>query len=190
MDRQTFIREYAAESAKVLASLAGLAATIELIGDTIVTSLQHGGKVMAAGNGGSACEAMHLCEELTGRYHKTRRALAGLCLSADASAITCIANDWDYASVFSRQLEAFAKPGDVFVVFTTSGNSENLVRAVAAAKGLGCTTIGLLGRGGGKLKGACDMELVIESIRGSHVQEAQQAVMHLILEQVEEAFTT
>jgi len=185
MNRQTFIQNYAAESARVLASLAALAPAIEAAGNAIVAALQNGNKILAAGNGGSACEAMHLCEELTGKYHKVRRALPGLCLSADASALTCIANDWDYASVFARQIEAFGKPGDIFVAFTSSGNSENLLRAADAAKKAGVLTIALLGRGGGKLKGKCDLEILVDSQKGSHVQEAQQAILHLMLEQVD-----
>lgn len=184
-----FIRQYAAESAQVIGALAGQAEGIEEIGRALIQCLQGGGKVLACGNGGSAAEAMHLCEELTGKYCKPRRALAAVCLNADPTALTCIANDWDFASVFARQVEALGRPGDALVVFSTSGNSENLLRALGAARKAGVRTVGLLGRGGGKALGLCELSLVIEARRGSHVQEAHQAVLHLLLEQIDAAFT-
>jgi D-sedoheptulose 7-phosphate isomerase len=184
-DHQDFIRAYAAESARVIASLAEQADQIARIGQAITTSLIAGGKLLAAGNGGSAAEAMHLCEELTGKYRDRRRALPALCLNADGSALTCIANDWDFQRVFSRQLEAFCKPGDVFVGFTTSGQSANILRALATARSLGGITIGLLGRGGGQARQLCDLPLVVASDKSNHIQEAHQAVLHLILEYVD-----
>lgn len=182
-----FIRVYAAESGRVVASLGAQADLIEKIGQVITDCLVAGGKLLAAGNGGSAAEAMHLCEELTGKYRDVRRALPAICLNADPTALTCIANDWDYASVFSRQAEAFTRPGDVLVIFSTSGNSENLLRVLQAVKARGGITIGLLGKNGGKAKGLCDLALVVASEQGNHVQEAHQAVLHLILEHVDAA---
>ena len=182
-----FIRAYAAESGRVVASLATQADLIEQIGQKILTCLVAGGKLLAAGNGGSAAEAMHLCEELTGKYRDVRRALPAICLNADPTALTCIANDWDYASVFSRQAEAFTRPGDVLVIFSTSGNSENLTRVLQTVKARGGITIGLLGRSGGKAKALCDLALVVASEKGNHVQEAHQAILHLILEHVDAA---
>ena len=180
-----FIRAYAAESGRVVASLSAQADLIEKIGQAILTSLAAGNKLLAAGNGGSAAEAMHLCEELTGKYRDVRRALPAICLNADPTALTCIANDWDYASVFSRQAEAFTRPGDVLVIFSTSGNSENLLRVLQTVKARGGTTIGLLGRSGGKAKPLCDLALVVASEKGNHVQEAHQAILHMILEHVD-----
>src|SRR4051794_36810346 len=103
----------------VIGGLEKQAERIHAISSLVAGTLKAGGKILTAGNGGSACEAMHFAEELTGKYRAPRRALPGLCLNADSSALTCIANDWDYASVFSRQIEAFAKPGDVLILFTT-----------------------------------------------------------------------
>ena len=182
-----FIRAYAAESGRVVASLATQADLIEKIGQAILTCLSAGGKLLAAGNGGSAAEAMHLCEELTGKYRDVRRALPAICLNADPTALTCIANDWDYASVFSRQAEAFTRPGDVLVIFSTSGNSENLLRVLQTVKARGGITVGLLGRNGGKAKALCDLALVVASEKGNHVQEAHQAILHLLLEHVDAA---
>ena len=185
------IRQYIATSARTIASLERDLPTIQKIGGTIVEALQSGKKLISAGNGGSAAEALHLAEELTGKYAKNRRALPGICISADATAMTCIANDWDFNSVFSRQVEALAQPGDVLVLFTTSGNSENCIRAAQAMKkvaGGGGTVIGLLGKGGGKLLPLCDIALVVDSSTTNFIQEAHQVVLHLILEQVDAVF--
>ena len=180
-----FIRQYAAESARTIAALADLAPVIDRVACTISDAVLSGHLLLTAGNGGSAAEAMHLAEELTGKYCRPRRALPALCLNADPTALTCIANDWDFASVFSRQLEAFARPGAVFVGFSTSGNSENILRALATAKARGATAIGLLGKTGGKAKDLCDIALIVPSQHANHVQEAHQAILHLILEHID-----
>lgn len=181
------IKAYTLESARVVASLTEQTDLIVQIGQTVASSLLRGGKLLTAGNGGSAAEAMHLCEELTGNYRHHRKAFPAICFNADGTALTCIANDWDFNSIFSRQAEAFTQPGDVFIGFTTSGNSENILRAMAAVKARGGTNIGLLGRGGGKARNLCDLALVVASDKSNHIQEAHQAVMHMILEQVENA---
>ncbi len=126
---------------------------IEKIGGLVVGALKGGKKLLTCGNGGSAAEAMHLAEELTGKYNKPRRALPAICLCSDASAMTCIANDWDFTFVFSRQVEALARKGDVLILFTTSGNSVNCIRAAKAMRKAGGKVVGLLGKGGGKGEG-------------------------------------
>jgi D-sedoheptulose 7-phosphate isomerase len=187
---QEHIRNYIATSAKTVASLERHLPTLQKIGQTIVTALQGGKKLISAGNGGSAAEALHLAEELTGKYARNRRALPGICISADATAMTCIANDWDFQTVFSRQVEALGQSGDVLVLFTTSGNSENCIRAAAAMKKIGGTVIGLLGKGGGKIAPLCDIALIVDSDVTNYIQEAHQVVVHLILEQVDSVFAT
>ena len=182
------VRSYIRESSRVVATLERHAELIEKIGKTITAALQQGHKILSAGNGGSAAEAMHLTEELTGKYSQMRRALPGLCFNADVTALTCIANDWDYASVFSRQAEAFAQKGDVFVGFTTSGNSENILRTMQVVKAAGGINIGLLGRGGGKAATLADLALIVDSPLTNHIQEAHQAVLHMILEHVDSVF--
>ncbi len=122
------IGDYIAQSASIIFTLENEIERIQLIAGMIVECLKNGGKLVTCGNGGSAAEAMHLAEELTGKYNKNRRALPAICLCSDASAMTCIANDWDFTYVFSRQVEAFAQKGDVLVMFTTSGNSLNCLR--------------------------------------------------------------
>ncbi|HVT80119.1 MAG TPA: SIS domain-containing protein [Phycisphaerae bacterium] len=182
------IGDYIAEAASTVFELEHCVDEIAEIARLFVQALKRGNKVLTCGNGGSAAEAMHMAEELSGKYSKPRQALPGLCLCADGTALTCIANDWDFAAIFSRQVEAFARKGDLLVMFTTSGNSENCLRAAAAMKKAGGKVIGLLGKGGGKAKGACDVALVVPSDVTNHIQEAHQVVLHLVLEAVDAAW--
>ncbi len=182
------IGDYVARAASTVFTLENQISEIGKIARVVVETLKRGGKVLTCGNGGSAAEAMHMAEELTGKYSKPRKALPGICLCADGTALTCIANDWDYAHIFSRQVEAFARKGDLLVVFTTSGNSENCLLAAKAMKAAGGKVIGLLGKGGGKAKHMCDVALVVDSDTTNHIQEAHQVVLHLVLEAVDAAW--
>jgi len=182
------IEKYLESSAATILSLRPQGKAIAKIAVTIVNALKSGKTLLTCGNGGSAAEAMHLAEELTGKYNKPRRALPAICLCSDASAMTCISNDWDFTYAFSRQVEAFARKGDVLVMFTTSGNSANCIRAAKAMKERGGKVIGLLGKGGGKCKPLCDIALVVESQATNHIQEAHQVVLHLILEAIDAEF--
>lgn len=148
--------------------------------------LTSGGKVLACGNGGSAADAMHLAEELVGRYNKDRRSLPGISLAADATALTCIANDYGFDYVFSRQIEGLGKPGDFLVLFSTSGNSVSILNALAAAKKGGLKTFALLGKDGGKAKGQADFELIVPSNNTARVQELHTWVVHVLLEELED----
>lgn len=155
--------------------------TARLISEAFV----QGNKVIIAGNGGSLCDAAHFAEELTGFFREKRRALPAIAL-ADPGHITCTANDAGFEWVFSRGVEAYGKPGDVFVGLTTSGNSPNIVHAFRAAKEVGLKTVAFLGKGGGKLKGVADLELIIEGVKTSdRIQEAHMAAIHIIIEMVE-----
>jgi D-sedoheptulose 7-phosphate isomerase len=185
---QDHIGDFIAEAAATVFDLEHQIPVIARIGLLCVKTLHAGRKLLTCGNGGSAAEAMHLAEELTGKYHLPRRALPAICLSSDASAMTCIANDWDFTYVFSRQIEAFAQKGDVLLMFTTSGNSMNCIRAAKAMKKAGGKVVGLLGKGGGKCKPLCDVALVVDSDRTNHIQEAHQVVLHLILEAIDAHF--
>ena len=156
--------------------------------ELFVSTLRNGNKILTIGNGGSAAEALHMAEELSGRFKKNRVALPGLCLCADCTALTCISNDYGADYIFSRQIEAFGQAGDLLVVFSTSGNSQNLITAVDAAKAKGCKILTLLGRDGGKLKGQADVELIVKANASAHIQEAHQVVLHALLEQVEQFF--
>ena len=151
----------------------------------IADALMAGKKVLAAGNGGSAADALHLCEELVGRYKNNRRALAAISLTADGTALTCIGNDFGFDQIFARQIEALGASGDVLVIFTSSGNSANLLLAIEAARARGMKTVALSGRGGGKLKGLADVDWIVPSMIGARVQELHSWALHVILEVVE-----
>ncbi len=181
-----WMQDCVADSSRVIGTLSDQLEHIAAICETVTSALLGGKKLLTAGNGGSAAAALHLAEELTGRYSRPdRRALPAMCLAADGTALTCIANDWDFASVFSRQVEAFAQSGDVLVVFSSSGNSANLIRACEVMRQRGGKTIGLLGKGGGKALSHCDQALVVNSQRTAAIQEAHEVVLHLMLEYLE-----
>ena len=176
------------EAAAAIQSLHDVRPAVDAAVDLLVGTLKSGGKVLCAGNGGSAAEAMHLAEELSGRYQRNRRALPGLALCSDGTALTCIANDFGFDQVFARQVEAFGAPGDLLVLFSTSGNSANLLEAARAAHARGMKVLALLGRGGGALQGKADVELLVPDTAGAHVQEAHQVVLHLMLESIDSTF--
>ncbi len=163
--------------------------TLDLAADMLAESLAEGGKVLACGNGGSACDAMHFCEELTGRFRKDRPPLAAVSLT-DAGHITCVANDYGYDEVFARGVRALGRTGDVLVALSTSGNSANVIRAVDAARDIGMRTIALLGRDGGKLAGVCDLEWIVPGVpvaapTADRIQEIHMLVLHALVEGVE-----
>lgn len=151
----------------------------------IADSFNSGNKVIIAGNGGSLCDASHFAEELTGFFRGHRRALPAIALS-EPGHITCTANDLSFDWVFARGVEAYGNPQDIFIGLTTSGNSPNIIKAIEVAKARGLHTIAFLGKGGGKLKGAADLELSVDGFKTSdRIQEAHMAAMHLIIEIVE-----
>jgi D-sedoheptulose 7-phosphate isomerase len=157
---------------------------VEAWADLLHERLRAGRKVMVCGNGGSACDAAHFAEELTGRFRKDRRALAAIACT-DAGHITCTANDYGFGEVFSRWVEALGQPGDVLIVLSTSGGSENVRRAAATGRERGLTTLALLGRGGGALKGECDGELIVPGEASDRVQELHMVILHVLVEGVE-----
>lgn len=145
-----------------------------------------GKKVLLAGNGGSLCDAMHAAEEFTGIFKKVRPALPAIALT-DPGHLSCIGNDLGYEEVFARGVEAYGVIGDILIVLTTSGNSPNILRAVETAKKRGVKTIAFLGKGGGKLRGVCDLELIVpSSYATARVQEVHMAALHIVIEAVEE----
>lgn len=175
------------ESADTVASLQHQTDAIEAVCDVVIAALRNGGKILTAGNGGSAAEALHMSEELIGRFRDDRPSLAAVALPADCTALTCIGNDYGFDAVFSRQVEGLGRPGDVLVLLSTSGSSTNMVRALEAAAGLGVTTVALLGRDGGPMAGRADLEIVVPGTQTERIQEAHQVLVHLILDAVERA---
>ncbi|MCB1084630.1 MAG: SIS domain-containing protein [Chlamydiia bacterium] len=152
----------------------------------MIDCYKSGGKLIIAGNGGSLCDAMHFAEELTGYFRKERPALPAIAL-ADPGHLTCVGNDAGFEKVFSRGVEAHGREGDLFIALTTSGNSENLIRATQFAKKKGLKTIAFLGKTGGALKGMSDLEWVVSGFETSdRIQEAHMAAIHIIIEQVEQ----
>ena len=169
----------------VLTASAELGSAVEAAGEAIVQSLLAGGKLLACGNGGSAADALHLAEELVGRYSVERRALPAVCLNADPTAITCICNDYGYEKVFSRGVEALGKAGDVLVGFTTSGNSVNVIAAFEAAAARGVVTVLVAGKSGGSAKGMCAHEIVVPSENTARIQEVHTLILHQWLEAID-----
>jgi D-sedoheptulose 7-phosphate isomerase len=154
-------------------------------GQIMVDCLENGGKILSCGNGGSLCDAMHFAEELTGRFQKDRRPLAAFAIS-DASHITCVANDFGMDYIFSRTVEALGKPGDVLLAISTSGNSQNIINAVEAARKAGMKVIGLTGKTGGRMAELCDVEIRAPySEYSDRVQEIHIKVIHSLVEYIE-----
>jgi D-sedoheptulose 7-phosphate isomerase len=148
-------------------------------------TLRSGGKLLACGNGGSMCDAMHFAEEWTGRFRKDRAALPAIAFS-DPSQLTCIANDFGYEAVFARSVEAYGRRGDVLVVLSTSGNSPNIERACDAARERGITVVGLLGKGGGRVKEKVDVAIVVpRATTSDRIQEVHIKCLHIAIEAVE-----
>jgi len=158
---------------------------IELAGLTIADALKRGNKILICGNGGSAAEALHFGGELVGRFKKERKALPAIVLGSNLSTLTAVANDYNYESVFAREVEAFGVPGDVLVVFSTSGNSKNVIAAVAQAYKQGLEVVGFLGCGG-VLKHQVHDPILVASSDTPRIQEMHQVFVHVISELVEE----
>ncbi|MDQ8195161.1 SIS domain-containing protein [Coraliomargarita sp. SDUM461004] len=158
---------------------------IESAGQLMVERLRQGHTVYACGNGGSATDSMHLCEELIGRYRGERRPLPAISLNTDTSVLTCIANDYGYDSIFSRQIEALGKTKDILVGFSTSGNSENIRQAFKQAQANGVTTILLTGKDGGVIRSLADHCIIIPSDNTARIQELHTFILHAWLELVE-----
>ncbi len=182
-----FALESLQEAQKVLNAFATNHENVEKINSAIalmVDSYKSNGRMFSCGNGGSMCDAMHFAEELTGRFRKERRPLAAMAIN-DPSHLTCVSNDYGYDVVFSRYIEAWGNPGDVLLAISTSGNSSNVILAVIAAKKKGMKVIGLLGKGGGKLKDLVDVSLVVESEVSDRIQEIHIKCIHIFIEGIE-----
>jgi D-sedoheptulose 7-phosphate isomerase len=147
--------------------------------------VRSGGLLMACGNGGSMCDAMHFAEEWTGRFRKDRAAVPAVAFS-DPSHLTCIANDFGYDEVFAREVEAYGKKGDLLVALSTSGSSRNVIRACEVARAKGVVTVGLLGKGGGELRERVDIPIVVpHATTSDRIQEIHIKVLHIAIEAVE-----
>jgi D-sedoheptulose 7-phosphate isomerase len=177
-----------AETLRTFQSLATIRPQIDRAGQMILTALKRGNKLLICGNGGSAAEAAHFSTELVGRYAKNRRSLPAVALTADGALVTCIGNDDGYEQVFARQIAGLAKPGDVVIALTTSGNSINILAALQQSKKLGLESIAFLGRGGGRAKSLATCELIIPGQSGAATQEAHLFLIHHFCELIDAAF--
>jgi D-sedoheptulose 7-phosphate isomerase len=153
--------------------------------EIVANALKNNKTIFWCGNGGSAAESSHLAVELIGRFKNNRRSLPSLSLNADTSAITCIANDFGYDEIFARQLEGLGKSGDVIIVLSSSGRSENILKVLSKAKDMGITSIALLGKGGGKAVSLSNFSIVIESDETARIQEMHLLLGHTLCEYAE-----
>ncbi len=151
----------------------------------LVETFNHGGKLLVMGNGGSAADAQHFVAEIVSRFKMERRGLPAITLSTDTSILTAVGNDYGFDMVFRRQVEALAVAGDLVVGISTSGNSANVLQALALARETGCRTIGLLGGGGGTIKKVCDLALVVPSSDTPRVQEGHITIIHIVCDLLE-----
>lgn len=156
------------------------------LAELCVSALQHGGKLLFFGNGGSAADAQHLAAELTVRFIRDRRALAAIVLAADTSALTACGNDLGFENIFSRQVEALGRPGDVAIGLSTSGNSPNVVRALEQAQAMNITAAGFTGGTGGKLRSFADPVLIIPSRETARIQEMHILLGHILCAEIEQ----
>jgi D-sedoheptulose 7-phosphate isomerase len=179
-----------AESVRTLQALSAIRPAIERAGDMILATLKRGGKLLLCGNGGSAAEAAHFATELAGRYAKMRPSLPAIALSSDGSLVTCIGNDFGYEQIFARQIAGLAKPSDLVIALSSSGDSANIIAALQEATKLGVESIAFLGRGGGKARGLAHCELIVPGTSGSAAQEAHLFLIHHFCERIDETFVS
>ncbi|MEC4669764.1 MAG: D-sedoheptulose 7-phosphate isomerase [Nitrospirota bacterium] len=170
--KRQFVREYADR--------------IVQMAQVITRAFREGHKLLLFGNGGSSADASHLAAEFVGRYHRDRAPLPALALTTDMAALTCIANDYDYAEIFARQLRAHGQKGDIAIAISTSGNSPNVLKGVEAARSLGLTTVGWTGGEGGKLAGLVDHCFMVPSTVTARIQECHMTLGHVLCELIEE----
>jgi D-sedoheptulose 7-phosphate isomerase len=173
------------EHVQVASSISDLLPDIVKVAAILIESFSKGNKLLIFGNGGSASDAQHIAAELVGRFMKERTALPAIALTTDTSILTSVGNDYSYENIFSRQVEALAKSGDVVMGISTSGNSKNVIKALQIASELGCNTIGLLGKGGGEIKNIVDVNIVVPSSNTARIQEIHILIGHMLCESVD-----
>ena len=181
-------KQLLAEHLQVMQSLEGLIPKVNRAAELIVQCLQSGGKILLCGNGGSAADSQHIAAEIIGRFETERHALPAIALTTDTSILTAVGNDYGYKEIFSRQVQGLAKPKDVLIVYSTSGNSENIIAAVDSARTIGCRTISMTGKGGGALSALADVDLCVESANTARIQEAHAFLGHALCAAVDEEF--
>ncbi len=187
--KKTILNELLTHQETIKKVIDTLQADIQTACEMAVKAIKDGNKIILFGNGGSAADAQHIAAEFTGRYKTERKALPAIALTTDTSALTAIGNDYGYERVFDRQLEALAKPGDLLIGISSTGNSENVIRAFNLGKELGCMSIGFSGKGGGKFTGVCDLNIVVPSDNTPRVQEMHILIGHTICQVIDDNFS-
>jgi len=182
------LRRLVTEHGEAVASLAALDSVMDALAERATATLRAGGTLLLIGNGGSAALCQHIATELVVRFRRERAALAALALTADSALLTAVANDACFDAVFARQVEALARPGDLLRAASTSGDSENVVRGVQAARERGCATAALLGHDGGRLRSLVDIAVVVPDRRVDRVQECHLLLAHCLCDEIERAF--
>jgi D-sedoheptulose 7-phosphate isomerase len=186
MDLAEYFRgEFARHKSIAEATEEAVRPAFERLAESCRQAIKGDGKILFCGNGGSAADAQHLAAELVGRFQVNRRALPAIALTTDTSILTALANDFAFDTVFARQVEALARPGDVLIGISTSGNSPNVLKALDAAKGLGATAAGLAGRDGGAMVGRADPLLVVPSDVTARIQEMHILLGHMLCDVIE-----
>ena len=185
---EVIAKEFEAHLKTIQAVIGNMESSLEEAANLVVNTLKNGNKVLLCGNGGSAADAQHIAAELTGRYKTERKGLPAIALTTDTSALTAISNDYGYAKVFDRQVEALANKGDLLIGISTSGNSDNIISALTTAKELGCSILGLSGHDGGKMNDICDVNLVVPSDDTPRIQEIHILLGHTLCQIVDDAF--
>lgn len=158
--------------------------SIEAAANLVIGAFNEGAKLLVCGNGGSMCDAMHFAEEWSGRFRNDRQPYAAIALS-DPAHLSCVANDYGFEHVFSRQVEALGRKGDVLFILSTSGNSPNIVKAAEAAKASGVSVVGFLGKGGGQVRELCDVIVHAPGETSDRIQELHMLALHILIEAVE-----
>ena len=181
--KTTITNEFEAHK-KTIEDTMSIIEVVQEAAEIAIKTLKHGGKILFCGNGGSAADAQHIAAELSGRYKVERRGLPGLALTTDTSVLTAVGNDYGYDRVFDRQVEALANKGDLLI--GTSGNSQNVINAFRVVRELGCSTIGMSGREGGKFNGECDLNIIIPSNDTPRIQEMHILVGHTLCQLIDE----
>lgn len=190
MQAQEALRTYAAKAVTALSLLqqdVALQEAFAFASKACIAACRGGSKILIAGNGGSAADAQHFAGELVSRFYFDRPALAAVALTTDTSILTAIGNDYGYEDVFSRQVQALGQARDIFIAISTSGNSPNILKAIAQAKTQGLTVIGLTGRTGGKMRDACDVCLCAPSDSTPHIQECHLVIEHALCADIEQS---
>ena len=183
---KVIVREFQEHLETIQAVMGTMEEDLEKASRLAVEVLARGNKILLCGNGGSAADAQHIAAELVGRYKTERRGLPAIAITTDTSALTAIGNDYGYDRIFDRQVEALVNEGDLLIGISTSGNSLNVISALLLARDMGAKTLGLTGKGGGKMNHACDVNLVVPSDDTPRIQEMHILFGHTICQIIDD----